>query len=187
MRVIDALWISAGVILVLALSNAAMSLLSGQNTGGPTARWLRALVLTALLTASFEAALLAFAPAASAALGIYAPLIAVNCLVLGVGFPGSPAAPPGRPLLSGLVQGVQFAAALVLIALVRETLGSGTITLFRAGTFTGIIEIPRLVNEPVRALGAAGGGLLCLGYLAGAFRAISRRAGPRPTSTGASE
>lgn len=186
-RVIDAVWMSAGVILVLALSSLAMSLLSGPPGGGPTGRWLRALVLTSLFTASFEAALLAFAPAASAALGIYTPLIAVNCLVLGVGSPGSSAAPPGKSLLSGLALGAKFAAALVLIALVREVLGAGTITLFRAGSFTGIIEIPRVVDQPARALGAAGGGLLCLGYLAGAFRAIVRRAGSRQASPGASE
>jgi hypothetical protein len=76
---------------------------------------------------------------------------------------------------------VRFAAALVLIALFRESLGAGTITLFGAGSFGGTIEIPRLVQQPVRALGFAGGGLLCLGYLAGAVRAVSRRSSAKPS------
>src|SRR5208283_4026570 len=80
-RVIDALWMSAGVVLVLVLSNLAMSLLaragSGRDSGDPSgvtaAGLLRALVVTSFLTASFEAVLLSLAPSASASLGIYGP------------------------------------------------------------------------------------------------------------------
>jgi electron transport complex protein RnfE len=184
-RFIDALWMSAGVLLVLVVSGLAMALLAGQRTGveaspssldpGSSAgAWLRALVITSFVTASFEAGLLALAPAASASLGIYAPLIAVNCLVLGRGVPG-----PERPSLGSSVaaaagRGIGFGVSLLLIALVRETLGAGTITLFPLGTFGGTIEIRFLVEQPVRALGFAGGGLLCLGYLAGAARAVSQ-------------
>ena len=82
---------------------------------------------------------------------------------------------------------MRFAAALVIIALVREPLGAGTITLFGVGAFRGTIEIPRLVEQPVRALGFAGGGLLCLGYLAGVVRAISRRAAAKSSSAEAAQ
>jgi electron transport complex protein RnfE len=100
----------------------------------------------------------------------------VNCLVLGRGVPG-PARPTlGSAVLAAAGRGVGFGAALLLIALVRESLGAGTITLFAVGTFAGTIEIPSLVGQPVRAIGFAGGGLLCLGYLAGAARAVSQRA-----------
>ena len=182
-RVIDALWMSAGVMVVLVLSGLAMSIISGGN--GERPRWTRALVVASFLTASFEAGLLAFAPAASASLGIYAPLIAVNCLVLDQGTPGLSAASPGRSMLAALGRGARFAAALVFIAIFRESLGSGTITLFGVGGFRGTIEVPRLVEQPVRALGFAGGGLLFLGYLAGAVRAVSRRTAAQPTSGGA--
>jgi electron transport complex protein RnfE len=191
-RVIDALWMSAGVMLVLVVSGLAMALLAGERPGvdaklsslDPGSRagaWLRALVITSFITASFEAGLLALAPVASASLGIYAPLIAVNCLVLGRGVPG-PARPTlGSSVLAAAGRGVGFGAALLLIALVRESLGAGTITLFAVGTFGGTIEIPFLVEQPVRALGFAGGGLLCLGYLAGAARAVSQRAAAKST------
>jgi Na+-translocating ferredoxin:NAD+ oxidoreductase RnfE subunit len=180
-RVIDALWMSAGVMVVLVLSGLAMSIISG----GERPRWTRALVVASFLTASFEAGLLAFAPAASASLGIYAPLIAVNCLVLDQGTPGPAAASPGRSMLAALGRGARFAAALVFIAIFRESLGAGTITLFGVGGFKGTIEIPRLVEQPVRALGFAGGGLLFLGYLAGAVHAVSRRTAAQPASGGA--
>jgi Na+-translocating ferredoxin:NAD+ oxidoreductase RnfE subunit len=184
-RVIDAIWMSVGVILVLVLSGLAVALLSGEGEAEPKSRRMPALVVAAFLTAAFEAGLLAFAPTASAGLGIYAPLIAVNCLVLGGGTPGSSPRTLVASLREALGRGARFAAALVLIALVRESLGAGTITLFSVGGFQGIIEIPGLAEQPVRALGLAGGGLLCLGYLAGAARAISRRAAARSSSTGA--
>ncbi|MGA2640050.1 MAG: Rnf-Nqr domain containing protein [Spirochaetia bacterium] len=184
-RVIDALWMSAGVVLVLVLSALAASLLSpdsaGDDRGRLTAPWMRALVISSLLTASFEAGLIALAPTASAALGIYAPLIAVNCLVLGRGLPGHTHSSPGGAVAAALGRGIGFAASLVLIALVREVLGAGTITLFPVGRFGGTIEIPMLVEQPVRALGFAGGGLLCLGYFAGAARGISHRTAARST------
>ena len=140
-------------------------------------------MITALLTAAFEAALVAFAPAASAALGVYAPLIAVNCLALGVASRGSSES-PGKALLEGLARGAQFAVVLVLIALIREVLGSGTITLFRVGGFAGTVVITGIIDQPARALGAAGGGLLCLGYLAGVFREVTRRVGAKSPATG---
>jgi electron transport complex protein RnfE len=189
-RVIDALWMSAGVMLVLLLSGLAMELLSRESSGNearhsfdrgsPAARWMRALVVTSFLTASFEAGLLALAPAASAALGIYAPLLAVNCLVLGRGMPGTHNLPTRRTVVGLLGRGIGFAASLVAIALVREALGAGTITLFALGGFGGTIVIPMLVEQPLRALGFAGGGLLCLGYLVAVSRAISRRAAANP-------
>jgi Na+-translocating ferredoxin:NAD+ oxidoreductase subunit E len=114
-------------------------------------------------------------PSASASLGIYAPLVAVNCLVLG-GVGG----PSPRALLASVVgslgRGARFALALLLIALVRELLGAGTITLFPVAAFGGTVAVGGLVDEPVRALGLAGGALLCLGYLAGAVRAVTARA-----------
>jgi Na+-translocating ferredoxin:NAD+ oxidoreductase RnfE subunit len=179
-RVVDALWMSAGVVLVVVLSALAMAIISGGNGERPP--WTRALAVASLLTASLEAGLLVFAPAAGASLGIYAPLIAVNCLVLEQGTPGSQAGAPGSPVLAALGRGVRFAVALVFIAAFRESLGAGTITLFSVGSFNGTIEIHRFVEQPVRAVGFAGGGLLCLGYLAGAVRALSMRGAGRSAS-----
>jgi len=183
-RVVDALWMAAGVLLVSIGSAVARSLLDwssgspGASTVGQTARWLRALVVSSLLTAAFEAALLAVAPAASAALGIYAPLVAVNLLAVGT----DAASPrPLRAALGALHKGAWYAAGLVVVAFAREVLGAGTITLFPAGGFGGTIVVSALLDQPVRALGLAGGGLLCMGYLAAAVRAVSARKTGRST------
>jgi len=177
-RVVDALWMSAGVLLVSIGSAVARSLLDwssgspGVPTGDQTARWLRALLVSSLLTAAFEALLLALDPAASAALGIYAPLVAVNLLAVGTDA-SSPR--PLRAALGALYRGAWYAAGLVVVAFARELLGAGTITLFPAGGFGGTIVVSALLDQPVRALGLAGGGLLCMGYLAAAVRAVTAR------------
>jgi len=173
-RVIDALWMSLGVFSVLLLTRVCLSLLSvlrdGANAGwstdlhggegAPRTRWLGALLIASCLTACFEVVLAAFAPEESASLGIYAPLIAVNCIVLDRIEPaaGRPSIPSAVLHACGL--GIGFALALLLLASVREVLGAGTITLFPAGTFGGTIDIPGLSSAPARALGYAGGGLI---------------------------
>ncbi len=183
-RVIDALWMSAGVFAVLLLSSLCMSLLArarGQAEGShddglPGGRWISALAISSFLTASFEALLLAGFPAASADLGIYAPLIAVNCLVLGRGAIGGQKGSMVRVLTTAAGRGAAFAGCLVLLAIVRESLGAGTITLFPAGGFSGTLAVPGLIDQPARAMGLAGGGLLCLGYLAALAQVIAHRA-----------
>lgn len=184
-RVIDALWMSAGVLAVSVLASVARSFLeSADGPGSPAEdsarRLLRALLISSVLTAGFEAVLLAVAPAASAALGIYAPLVAVNLLALDPG--GGEGRSAAGSAARALARGTLFAAALVAIALMREVLGAGTITLFPVGGFRGTIAIGSLPDQPVRALGLAGGALLCLGYLGGAIRLVTRRsrAGEEP-------
>jgi Na+-translocating ferredoxin:NAD+ oxidoreductase subunit E len=179
-RVIDALWMSAGVMAVLLLARLCMSLITrtaveGSDPPALNGQWLGALVIASCLTACFEIVLLAAAPAASATLGIYAPLIAVNCLVLGREGTARRGSSLLKECVDALGQGLGFTACLVLIAVVRESLGAGTLTLFPMGSFNGILSVPFLSRDPARALGAAGGGLLCLGYLAAAARLLSRR------------
>ncbi len=195
-RVIDALWMSLGLLFVLVLTRLSQAILRGvagsssgtspQGARAPSSRggaWIGSLVLASCFTACFELLLRAFAPEEGVRLGIYVPLLAVNCIVL-ERFPRT--APdqgersPGRDIALSLQGaaglGVGFAACLVAISLVRECLGSGTITLFPAGSFGGTIAVGSLSAAPVRALAYAAGGLLSLGYLAGAARLLR---GPR--------
>ena len=89
-RVIDALWMSLGLVFVLVLTRVSQAILHGLNsTGEPpsskapaTKGWLGCLFLASCFTASFELILQAFAPDESASLGIYVSLLAVNCIVL---------------------------------------------------------------------------------------------------------
>jgi len=175
-RVIDALWMALGVTAVTLLSTLGVWLVGsrareGAATGGASAgALLGALLIASCLTASFESLLLAFVPAEAASLGIYAPLVSVNCLVMAQIQGARRQLFASRALSDSIGKCLGFSAGLLAIALVREGLGAGTLTLFPVGAFSGVVTIPGISDDPPRALELAGGGLLTLGYLAAAAR-----------------
>ena len=166
-----ALAVSTRLVNALLLGAAMLFALLGTGiVGGALERFLpprlhlpvRLLTASALVTAC-ERFLSVFAPALHAGLGIYLPLLAVNCLLLGSA--GRGRRPFGETALEALGMGAAFTVGLALLALLREVLGAGTITLFPMGSFRGVLRIPGLVSQPARLLAAAPGALLALGYL----------------------
>ncbi|MFH1189816.1 MAG: electron transport complex subunit E [Candidatus Omnitrophota bacterium] len=69
----------------------------------------------------------AYAPALSRSLGMFVPLIVVNCMVLGRAEAFSSKEPPLKSVLDSLGMGLGFTWALMLISAIRESLGNGTI------------------------------------------------------------
>lgn len=68
----------------------------------------------------------AFAPAIDESLGIYLPLIVVNCIILGRAEMFASKNPVIPSMLDGLGMGIGFTAALLLMGSIRELLGAGT-------------------------------------------------------------
>ena len=85
------------------------------------------IVIIASFVTIVELLMAAFAPALSRQLGIFVPLIVVNCIILGRA--ESFASKHGTLLsvVDGLGMGLGFTVALSLIAVIREFLGSGKI------------------------------------------------------------
>lgn len=69
----------------------------------------------------------AFSPAINDSLGIFLPLIVVNCIILGRAEMYASKNPVLPSILDGLGMGVGFTAALLCMGIIRELLGSGTI------------------------------------------------------------
>ena len=69
----------------------------------------------------------AFLPAIDSALGIYLPLIVVNCIILGRAEAFAGKNTVGLSALDGLGMGVGFTAALIVMGSIREFLGNGTV------------------------------------------------------------
>ena len=69
----------------------------------------------------------AYLPAIDQALGIYLPLIVVNCIILGRAEAFASKNPVGLSALDGLGMGAGFTAALVVMGGIREFLGNGTL------------------------------------------------------------
>jgi len=109
------------------------------------------------------------------ALGIFIPLIVVNCIILGraEGF----ASRHGvlSSLLDALGIGVGFLGALLAIAVVREILGAGTLWGYRLTplTIAGRTIVPEY--QPASILVMAPGAFLVIGLLFGFFHWIGNR------------
>lgn len=116
----------------------------------------------------------AFLPALSDSLGLYIPLIVVNCIIFAR---AESFASQNTPLLSaadGLGMGLGFTVALMLLSAVRELLGTGTVL---------GMQILGTVYEPALIFVLAPGGFLTLGILLGLVNKISelreRKAGAK--------
>jgi Na+-translocating ferredoxin:NAD+ oxidoreductase subunit E len=111
----------------------------------------------------------AFVPALNDALGVYLPLIVVNCIILGraEAFAGKNSVPAS--FLDGLGMGIGFTFALCVMATIREILGSGTFLdgidsltgLFGATSFTGFT----IFENPIGILVMAPGGFMVFGLV----------------------
>jgi len=139
------------------------------------------IVIVAAFVTTIDLLMQAFLPALSASLGIFIPLIVVNCIILGRAEAFACRNGVIDSLADGLGTGIGFTLALSLIAAVREIAGAGSLT------FWGDLAIRDIhTNTMVLAILPAGG-FITLGLLLalinhlGAVRA--RRRGelpPRP-------
>ena len=85
------------------------------------------IVIVASLVTVVDLLLQAYAPGLYSALGIYIPLIVVNCIILGRAEAYANKVGPGLALFDGLGMGLGFTIALTLIGMIRELLGAGSL------------------------------------------------------------
>ena len=106
----------------------------------------------------------AFIPALSESLGVFIPLIVVNCMVLGRAEAFASKNGVLASAVDGLCQGIGYTVALVIVCVIRELLGSGT---FGGGLLgpggAGIQIIPQ--PFPAMQLVMPVGGFLVLGFV----------------------
>ncbi len=114
------------------------------------------IVLIAGLVTAVQMLIKAYAPELNDALGIYLPLIVVNCIILGRAEMFASKNKVFDSAVDALGMGCGFTAALLLMALIREVFGNGTI----CG-----VPIPVLSDNKVSILTMAPGGFLVFGLL----------------------
>ena len=105
----------------------------------------------------------AFLPALSESLGVFIPLIVVNCIVLGRAEAFASKNGVLASAVDGLCQGIGYTVALVIVCVIRELLGSGT---FGGGLLNGGEGI-RIIPDPFPAMQMVMpvGGFLVLGFV----------------------
>ncbi len=161
-QVVNALSMGAGVLFVLLFSNIFISLL--KNVIPNSVRIPCYIVVIAAFVTIVEMVFHAFIPAVYEALGVYLPLIVVNCIILGRAEAFANKNTVLDSALDAIGMGIGFTLALTLIALIREAFGAGTITLINT-----VITVPWFNKWPIRVMTLAAGALLLMGYLKAFF------------------
>ena len=115
----------------------------------------------------------AFIPALSASLGVFIPLIVVNCIVLGRAEAFASKNGVLASAVDGICQGIGYTVALCVMCIIRELLGSGT---FGGGILNGGEGI-RIIPEQYPALQMVMpvGGFLTLGFLIAGSQWLMKR------------
>ncbi len=131
------------------------------------------IVIIAGFVTIVDLALQAFLPQLSENLGVFIPLIVVNCIILGRAEAFASKNGVVASALDGLFQGIGYTVALVIMCVIREFLGSGT---FGGGILNGGEGI-RILPEgsPAMLMIMPVGGFLTLGFvIAGAQWLVKR-------------
>ncbi len=110
-----------------------------------------------------DLALQAFIPALSESLGVFIPLIVVNCIVLGRAEAFASKNGVLASAVDGLTQGIGYTVALIITCVIRELLGSGTFGGGILGGGEGIRIIP--AQFPAMQMVMPVGGFLVLGFV----------------------
>ncbi|HHY63481.1 MAG TPA: electron transport complex subunit E [Clostridiaceae bacterium] len=128
------------------------------------------IVVIASFTTIVEMIMAAFLPELDKELGIYIPLIVVNCIIFARAEMFAQKNPPVESFMDGIGMGTGFMIAITIIGSVRELLGSGT-----------WMGIPVTVNlfEPATFFILPPGGFLVMGLLIALFNKVFKVKDPR--------
>lgn len=123
------------------------------------------IVVIATFVTLLQLLLKAYAPSVNDALGLFIPLIVVNCIILGraEGFANKHGV--GESALDGIGIGIGFTAALTVLGAVREILGNGSV--FGLQLWSADYGMLAFVMAP--------GAFICLGYLMVLFNKLVKK------------
>ena len=122
-----------------------------------------------------DLSLQAFVPSLAASLGLFLPLIVVNCIILGRAEAYASKNKVLPSALDGVCMGIGFTFALVLMGFFRELLGAGTILSGYVGADKLGIQIPGLYQYPASMMILPAGGFLMMGFILAAIQHIMNK------------
>lgn len=166
------------VLVVLVFSNTIISLIKKivpDNVRIPVYIMIIATFVTAI-----EMILNSYLPDIYKVLGIYLPLIVVNCIILGRTLSVASKNGLKKSFIDALGIGIGFTISLMLIALVREILGSNTITIMDGiSNLTGYKMVYKVLPNnnvfPISIFSSPAGAFLTIGLLMGLFNYLKSK------------
>ena len=170
----NGLGMGVAATVVLVCSNALVSLL--RKVIPDKVRIPAYVLIIATFVTLVEMLLRKFVPALYDALGIYLPLIVVNCIILARAEAFASTNKVGDSVLDGLGMGLGFTLALLLLGVIREFLGSGTFFVGSFGDAEFGVTLGELPDYAMSVFVMPAGGFLTLGLVMAAINAISDKA-----------
>ncbi len=168
----NGLGMGVAVLVILTLSNVLISLL--RKIIPDKIRIAMFIVVIAGFVTMVDLFLQAFVPALAESLGVFIPLIVVNCIILGRAEAFSYKNGVAASFFDGIFQGIGYTVVLLIMCIIREFLGAGTFgggllgPVNEAGTHMGIQILPS--QFPAGMLTLPVGGFLVLGCLIAAMQ-----------------
>ena len=169
---INGLGMGLSTMVVLICSNLLISLFRKIIPNG--VRIPAYIVIVASLVTVVQLLMQAYMQDLSKALGVYIPLIVVNCIILGRAESYASKNGPIESVFDGIGMGLGFTVGLTLIGLIREILGAGT---FFNLPFLSAIE----GFTPITIFIMAPGAFLVLGFLVAGMNIIRKKMEERGT------
>lgn len=171
----NALGMGVAVIAILTVSNVVISSL--RKIIPDEIRIPVYIVIVATLVKSVELLIKAYAPSVDQALGVFIPLIVVNCIILGRAEAFASKNGVFASMVDGLNMGLAYTLSLLAISMIRQFLSSGGLNLTNPFSGTVIFDftlIPSsyvipVFNEPI-------GAFLTFAFLAAGVAAIRNKA-----------
>ncbi|MBQ9557651.1 MAG: electron transport complex subunit RsxE, partial [Clostridia bacterium] len=149
---LNGLGMGAAVTMVLVFSNLFISLL--RKVIDKRIRIASFIVIIAGFVTMVEMLMKAFLPSLSESLGVYIPLIVVNCIILARAEAFASRNRPLPSVVDGLACGIGFTGAICIVSAIRELLGTGA-----------LLGYDFKLIPPIMIFTLAPGGLLVLGFV----------------------
>lgn len=174
----NAIGMSMAVIFVLVLSNLSVSLLMSSEKIRALVKPVRIpvyIVIIATLVTIVEMVMHAFLLPLYKSLGVFIPLIVVNCIILGRAEAFASSNKPLDSVVDGAGMAMGYGLSLMLISIVREVLGKGTLTIW--GSLQ--LDLTPLFNflqiEPIDMFTKPVGAFMTFGFLLATILAIAAK------------
>ena len=172
---INGLGMGLSTLVVLVFSNLLISLFRKVIPNG--VRMPAYIVIVASLVTVVQFLMQAYLPSLSKALGVYIPLIVVNCIILGRAESYASKNPVFPSLFDGIGMGLGFTCAITILGAVRELIGAGTI--LSTGS-SALVTIPESVYTPASIFILAPGAFFVLAMCIAIMNKIKAKHGMEP-------
>ena len=172
---INGIGMGLSTLMVLVASNILISLL--KKFIPETVRIPAYIVVIASLVTIVQFVLQGFVPDLYSSLGIYIPLIVVNCIILGRAESYASKNPVLPSIFDGIGMGLGFTMALAILGFIREIIGNGTILSDGANA---LVKIPEEIYTPASIAILAPGAFFVLAFVIAVMNKIKRSKGMEP-------